>query len=85
MNNDITGVVGMDVSDRYSHLCVLGLDGEVEEESKVPTTSQGIRRRFSEMDRVRVALAGGHSFSVDGEVAERTWSRSDPCQSQEGA
>jgi transposase len=62
MNNDITRVVGMDVSDRYSHLCVLGLDGEVEEESKVPTTPHGLRRRFSEMDRVRVALeVGTHS------------------------
>ncbi|MGW8180636.1 MAG: IS110 family transposase [bacterium] len=62
MDNDITRVVGMDVSDRYSHLCVLGLDGEVEEESKVPTTPHGIRRRFSEMDRVRVALeVGTHS------------------------
>ena len=62
MDNNITRVVGMDVSDRYSHLCVLGLDGEVEEESKVPTTPHGLRRRFSEMDRVRVALeVGTHS------------------------
>ena len=39
-----------------------GLDGEVEEESKVPTTPHGIRRRFSEMGRVRVALeVGTHS------------------------
>ncbi|MDF1525604.1 MAG: transposase, partial [bacterium] len=62
MDNNITRVVGMDVSDRYSHLCVLGMDGEVEEESKVPTTPHGLRRRFSEMDRVRVAFeVGTHS------------------------
>lgn len=62
MGNDITRVVGMDVSDRYSHLCILGMDGEVEEESKVPTTYLGIKRRFSQMDRVRVALeVGTHS------------------------
>jgi len=62
MEHDITRVVGMDVSDRYCHLCVLGLDGEVEEESKVSTTPKGIRRRFSQMDRIRVALeVGTHS------------------------
>jgi transposase len=62
MDNNITSVVGMDVSDRYSHLCVLGMDGDVEEESKVPTTPQGLGRRFGEMDRVRVALeVGTHS------------------------
>lgn len=62
MNNDITRIVGMDVSDRFSHLCILGLDGAVEEESRVPTTLQGIRRRFGQMDRVRVALeVGTHS------------------------
>lgn len=52
----------MDVSDRYSHLCVLGLDGEVEEESRVPTTPQAFKRRFGDMVRVRVALeVGTHS------------------------
>jgi len=62
MDNDITRVIGMDVSDRYSHLCVLGMDGEVEEESKVSTTPQAFKRRFSEMDRVRIALeVGTHS------------------------
>lgn len=62
MGNDITRVVGMDVSDRYSHLCILGLDGEVEEESRVSTTPEGLRRRFGEMGRVRVAFeVGTHS------------------------
>ncbi len=62
MDNDITRVIGMDVSDRYSHLCVLGMDGEVEEESKVSTTPQAFKRRFGQMDRVRVALeVGTHS------------------------
>lgn len=62
MDNDITRVVGMDVSDRYSHLCILGMDGEVEEESKVSTTPKALKRRFGEMGRVRVALeVGTHS------------------------
>ncbi|MEE8546822.1 MAG: IS110 family transposase, partial [bacterium] len=43
-------------------LCVLGMDGEVEEEGKVSTTPQALNRRFGEMDRVRVALeVGTHS------------------------
>lgn len=62
MGNDITRVVGMDVSDRYSHLCILGLDGEIEEESRVSSTAEGLRRRFVQMDRVRVAFeVGTHS------------------------
>lgn len=50
------------MSDRFSHLCILSLDGEVEEESRVPTTIQGLRRRFEKMERARVALeVGTHS------------------------
>jgi transposase len=70
MDKDITRVVGMDVSDRHCHLCVLGMGGVVEEESKVPTTAPGIGRRFGQMDRVRVALEVGTHSAWIGRLLE---------------
>ena len=62
MDNDITRVVGMDVSDRHSHICILSMEGDVEEESRIATTPDVLGRRFSEMGCVRVALeVGTHS------------------------
>lgn len=62
MDKDITRVIGMDVSDRYSHLCILGPDGEVEEESRLATSSDALWRRFRDFSRSRVALeVGTHS------------------------
>ena len=34
--------VGIDVSDRYSHLCVLGDDGEIVREERVRTTTAAL-------------------------------------------
>jgi len=60
----VTGLVcGLDVSDRWTQVCVLsGADGEVEEESRVRTSREGVRRRFSGIPAMRVALeVGTHS------------------------
>jgi transposase len=62
MGNDITGIVGMDVSDRFVHLCFLDLAGEIEEESRVSTSPEALTRRFQDSPRMRVALeVGTHS------------------------
>lgn len=56
-------VVGIDVGDRWSHLCVLDASsGEMVEESRVATTPDAFRRRFVGARRDRVALeVGKHS------------------------
>lgn len=55
-------VVGMDLGDRYSVLCVLDADGEVVEEGRVRTTDAGMRDWFERRDALRVALeVGTHS------------------------
>jgi transposase len=56
--------VGIDLGDKYSYLCLLDTDsGEVIEESRLRTTPEALRRRFSsEQPPLRVAIeAGTHS------------------------
>ncbi len=58
-----TVTTGIDVSDRYSHLCLLDTEsGEVIEEGRIPTTPASLQRRFSGSERMRVAIeVGTHS------------------------
>lgn len=54
--------IGLDLGDRYSHLVVLDSEGEVTEETRIPTTAPTMRRWFARVDRGRVALeVGTHS------------------------
>ena len=55
--------IGIDVGDRYSHLCVLDNGtGEVIEESRITTSPAAFERRFSGSEPMRVAIeAGTHS------------------------
>ncbi len=55
--------VGVDIGDRYSHLCALDTaTGEVLEEGRIPTTPTAFERRFSGSEPMRVAIeAGTHS------------------------
>lgn len=54
--------VGLDVSDRYTHVCVLDGAGEVLEEGRVRTKPEAVRERFASHPRMRIALeAGTHS------------------------
>lgn len=54
--------VGLDLGDRFSHLCVVDGTGEVVEESRLRTTETGLRRRFEGTGRLRVVVeVGTHS------------------------
>src|SRR5206468_4978678 len=56
----VTG--GLDVSDRYTYVCVLNVSGEVVDEGRVPTTPEALRRRFSGHGPMRLVLeTGTHS------------------------
>jgi len=58
----ITLFVGLDVSDRYTQVCVLDDAGVVLEESRVATAKEPVLARFSHRPRTRIALeAGTHS------------------------
>src|SRR5918994_1766545 len=54
---------GIDIGDRYSHLCLLDTDsGEVIEEGRIPTNTKAFERRFSDAEPMRIAIeTGTHS------------------------
>ena len=54
---------GLDLGDRYSHLCLIDTDnGEVIEESRLRTTPEAFHRRFGSEQQLRIAIeAGTHS------------------------
>ena len=57
-----TVTVGLDVGDRYSHLCLLDAGGDVIEEGRLPTTPVALERRFAQARRMRIVLEiGTHS------------------------
>ena len=62
-NSLISGTtIGLDLGDRHSQLCVLGASAEVEEELRIPTTQQGVKRAFSNRETCRVVMeVGTHS------------------------
>ena len=58
-------VVGLDLGDRTSELCVLGEDGAIVEEGRVQTTQAGMTRWFEGKKRMarvgRFVAAGGRA------------------------
>jgi transposase len=54
--------IGLDVSDEYIQICVLDEAGEIIEEGRLRTTQAAVRKRFSSLEGVRIALeVGTHS------------------------
>ncbi|OGT29763.1 MAG: hypothetical protein A2W28_09530 [Gammaproteobacteria bacterium RBG_16_51_14] len=62
MIKDSTIFVGLDLGDKTSEICILDEEGEVVEESRVPTITTGLKRRFSCLPSCRAAMeVGTHS------------------------
>ena len=59
--NTVNGLcIGIDLGDRYSHLCVLDREtGEILEEERIRTTREAFERRFGRVPRARVAIEVG--------------------------
>ena len=54
--------VGLDLGDRFSHMLVIDGEGQVVEEGRVGTTEEALRKRFSGIAPMRIALeTGTHS------------------------
>ena len=54
--------VGLDLGDKHSHLAILDQDGELIEETRLPTGQISFQRKFSVQPRCRVAMeVGTHS------------------------
>jgi transposase len=56
-------VIGLDLGDEFSHVCLLdGVTGNVEEETRLRTTPEALMRYFVKLARARIALeTGTHS------------------------
>lgn len=64
-------IIGLDVGDRHTQVCVLDAEGEVLEESRIPTTPRAVRQRFSGCARSRVVLeVGTHSPWIESIIQE---------------
>jgi transposase len=62
MNKNSTIFVGLDLGDKYSYVAILDQDGEVIEESRIPTTQNAFIRKFRGIPSGRIAMeVGAHS------------------------
>ncbi len=56
---EIGGVAGVDIGDKRSYVRLVGLDGELLEEVKLPTRPAAIEKYFRSWPRLRVVLESG--------------------------
>ncbi len=71
MANISTMIIGCDLGDRYSHVCVLDGAGEVVDRARVKTTPAAFKRWFGRHKPARVAIeTGAHTRWVAAELAE---------------
>ena len=62
MIKNSTAFVGLDLGDRRSNVFILDQEGELIEETRIPTTEPAFRRKFASLPPCRVAMeAGTHS------------------------
>jgi len=63
--NNSTVFVGIEIGDKFSYIFILNKDGEVIEESRIPTTKNAFTRKFSNFHPSRIAIeVGPHSRRV---------------------
>ncbi len=68
---DRTFFVGLDLGDRRSDLVIVDQDGELVEESRVPSTPTALERKFSALPRSRIALEVGPHSRWASQVLQR--------------
>jgi transposase len=62
MFKDSTPFIGLDLGDKHSHVVVLDQEGELIEESRLPTAKAAFQRKFSTVQPCKVAMeVGAHS------------------------
>ena len=62
MNKNSMFFVGLDLGDKFSYIIIVDQDGELIEESRLPSTKASFQRKFSSLQACRVAMeVGTHS------------------------
>jgi transposase len=59
MFNNSTFFVGLDLGDQHSYVTIIDQDGELIEESRLPTTKASFQQKFSTLQPCRVAMEVG--------------------------
>jgi transposase len=71
MISNSTFFIGIDLGDKFSYIVILNKDGEVIEESRIPTTKNVFTRKFSSFHPSRIAMeVGPHSRWVSQTVKD---------------
>ena len=66
MNQTLRNAIGVDTSDKKSRICVLSPDGEILEETEIPTSVPGYTRYFKRQDPALVTFeVGTHSAWIE--------------------
>ena len=69
MKKYITKTIGCDLGDKYSHLCVLDISGEVVETARIKTSQSGFRKWFTGRASSTVIIeVGTHSRWVEAQL-----------------
>lgn len=72
MSTQHTITAGIDLGDRYSHLCLLDTEsGEVIEENRFATSREAFERRFSGVEPMRIAIETGTHSPWVSRILER--------------
>lgn len=62
MTHGIAMTIGVDLGDRFSHLCALSAEGEVIREERIRSNRAAFEKRFRELGKARVVMeVGTHS------------------------
>jgi transposase len=62
MNKNNMFFVGLDLGDKFSYITIVDQDGEMIEESRLPTSMASFQRKFSTLQPCRIAMeVGAHS------------------------
>ena len=62
MNKNSMFFVGVDLGDKFSYITIVDQDGEMIEESRLPTTKASFHHKFSTLQKCRIAMeVGAHS------------------------
>ena len=62
MNKNSMFCIGLDLGDKFSYIMIVDQEGELIEESRLPTTKTSFQRKFSTFQPCRIAMeVGAHS------------------------
>ena len=72
MVKNSTAFVGLDLGDKRSNVFILDPEGELIEETRIPTNETAFRRKFASLPPCRVAMEAGTPLALGQPPARAT-------------